>query len=227
MGHKVRPNAFRLGIIKGWSSRWFPKNGKYRYALEEDIVIRNIINSKIKQAGIVSIDIERGVNNAYRVFIKVARPGLVIGRGGKGIEDLAKAVEKGLLKLFKERGVKNPSISIRLNVDELKRGSVAAQYLAQQIAWDLEKRLPARRTMKKYLDQAMQNREIKGARIKLSGRIDGNEISRREWMAKGKLPLQTLRSDIDYGEARAHCTYGTIGVKVWLYKGDVFEKEDK
>jgi small subunit ribosomal protein S3 len=161
------------------------------------------------------------------VFIKAARPGFVIGRGGKGIEELSKLIEGRLKEVLRNRGEKQPKVSLSLNIEELKRSEVAASYVAQSIAWDLERRLPARRTMKKYLEGMMQNREVQGAKIRLSGRVDGNEIARREWLGKGKLPLQTLRANIDYGEGTAFTTYGTVGIKVWIYKGDVFAKKEK
>lgn len=227
MGQKIQPFSYRLGIINNWTSRWMPKNLKFKAGLEEDVLIRREINSKIGLAGISKIEIERGSNNAFRVFIKAAKPGLIIGRGGKGIEDLNKAVDGALKKLFRKRGIANPKLSLSLNVEELKRTEVSAQYVGQQIAWDLERRLPFRRTIKKYLEQVMQSREVQGAKIKLSGRLDGNEIARREWLAKGKLPLQTLRANIDYGEVTAFNSYGTVGVKVWIYKGDVFNKDKK
>ena len=224
MGQKILPYSYRLGITKDWSSRWFPAKKNYKDQLEEDVAIRRIIKEKISQAGIVKIDIERGARNAYRIYIKAARPGLIIGRGGKGIEELSKAIEGQLKKLFKNRKAAFPTFSLNLNVEELKRLDISAVYTAQSIAWDLERRLPARRVMKKYIEQVMQNKEVKGAKIKLSGRIDGAEISRREWTAKGSLPLTTLRADIDYGEARALCSYGYVGVKVWIYKGEIFNK---
>lgn len=217
MGQKINPQVFRTGITKDWPVRWFFK-GSYRERLEEDEAIRKIISKKIGQAGIVRVDIER-TNNALRVTIKAARPGLVIGRGGKGIEDLTKEFEKILKRL--SRGSKNKA-SLSVNVEELKRAEISAVYTAQEIAWDLEKRLPFRRAMKKYLEQVMQNREVKGAKILLSGRLGGAEIARREWLKKGTLPLQTLRADIDYGQATAFTTYGTIGIKVWIYKGEIF-----
>ncbi len=182
-------------------------------------MIRKIVKDKVKLAGIDKIEIEKN-NNNYRIFIKVAKPGLVIGRGGKGVDDLRKVIETELIKLFKERKVKT-DFSISLNIEELKRNETSAAFIAQSIAWDIEKRMPFRRTIKKYLESAMQNKEVEGAKIKLSGRLDGNEIARREWLAKGKLPLQTLRANIDYGEATAFCTYGTVGIKVWIYKGEV------
>jgi len=225
MGQKINPNALRLGVIENWKSRWWAKTRKQqRDQIEEDVHLRKVIKAKAAPAGIVRIDIERTADNAYRIFMRVARPGLVIGRGGKGIEDISKALETELLKILRKRGVTKPKVFVSLTVEEVKRGDISAQYEAQTIAWDLEKRLPGRRVLKKHLELIMQNREVKGAKIKLSGRIDGNEISRRETLSNGKLPLQTLRAHIDYGEATAFNTYGTVGVKVWIYKGEVFNK---
>ena len=201
-----------------------PKGLKFKNQLEEDVLIRRAVNAKIGLAGIVRIEIERAADNSYRILIKAAKPGLVIGRGGKGIEELSKAVDSQLRKLFQKRGQKAPKFSLSLNVEELRRNEVSAQYVAQSIAWDLEKRLPFRRTMKKYLENIMQNKDVQGAKIRFSGRLDGNEIARREWLAKGKLPLHTLRANIDYGEATAFNSYGTVGIKVWVYKGEVFHK---
>ncbi|MEK7641256.1 MAG: 30S ribosomal protein S3 [Patescibacteria group bacterium] len=222
MGQKIQPFKYRLGIINNWTSRWIPKNMSFKNQLEEDMVIRKIVEEKIGPAGIVKIEIERGTDNSFKIFIKAARPGLVIGRGGKGIEDLSKAVEVVLNKLFAKRKTKTPKFLVRLTVEELRRSETSAQYVAQSLAWDMEKRMPYRRTMKKYIEGAMQDREVQGVKIRLSGRLDGNEIARREWLAKGKLPLQTLRANIDYGEATSFNSYGTVGVKVWLYKGNVF-----
>ena len=133
---------------------------------------------------------------------------------------MIKLLESQLKKLRKEKGVSEP-VSLSLNIEELKRSEISANVIAQNIAWDLEKRLPYRRLIKKYLDQILQNREVKGAKIKVAGRLGGAEIARDEHLEKGNLPLQTLRANIDYGEATAHTTYGTIGVKVWIYKGEV------
>jgi small subunit ribosomal protein S3 len=221
MGQKIHPISFRLGITKPWASRWFIKGG-YAKFLEEDEAIRNVIKEKIGLAGVAAIEIER-TQGHLRVFIKAARPGFIIGRGGKGMEDLQKAIMNALQKV---RGTKT-AIPMSLNVEELKRSEVSAAYLGQQIAWDLEKRMPFRRTMKKYLEQVMQNRDVKGAKIFLSGRLDGNEIARREWLAKGSIPLQTLRADIDYARTTAYTTYGTIGIKTWIHKGEVVTNEDK
>ncbi len=219
MGQKVRPNTFRLGITQYWDSRWFGARSFPRL-LQEDETIRHVVYDKIGLAGIARCDIERTAN-ACRIYIKAARPGLVIGRGGQGIEQLSKAIESALAALYRKHGWATKKVALSVNVEELKRTSIAAATSAQNIAWDLEKRLPFRRTMKKALENMMQNREIQGAKVRLSGRLDGNEIARREWLAKGKLPLQTLRANIDYAEATAFTTYGTIGIKVWLYRGDI------
>src|SRR5271157_1197604 len=211
MGQKINPGSFRLGIVRNWPVRWFLKGGYGKY-LEEDEAIRKTIHKKIGEAGVAAIEIER-TQGGLRVFIKAARPGFVIGRGGKGIEELNVAIANALRKVRKT----TKPVNLNLNVEELKRSEVSAQYVAQQIAWDLEKRMKFRRVMKKYLEQVQQNRDVKGVKIYLSGRLDGNEIARREWLAKGSLPLQTLRADIDYGTATAHTTAGTIGVRVWIY----------
>jgi small subunit ribosomal protein S3 len=229
MGQKIRPNSLRLGIIEDWKARWAPDRS-YKQRLMEDEVIRDIVNEKIGKAGIASIDIERTAN-ACRVYIKAAKPGLIIGRGGQGIELLTKAIEAALAKLYRKEKIQpsasGKKVSLNLNVEELRRTDVSAAIVAQNIAWDMENRLPFRRAMKKAIENAMQNRDVKGIKVRLSGRLDGAEIARREWLAKGKLPLQTLRANIDYGEATAFTSYGTNGVKVWIYKGEVFEKEKK
>jgi len=221
MSQKINPSSFRLGITKGWPVRWFFKGGYGKY-LEEDEAIRKVINTKIGLAGIAAIEIERTQGN-LRVFIKAARPGLVIGRGGKGVEDLNKAIADALRKL---RKTKSP-IAMSVNIEELKRSEVSAVYVAQQIAWDLEKRMAFRRTMKKYIEQVAQNKDVKGVKIMLKGRLDGNEIARKEHLSRGSLPLQTLRADIDYGVTTAFTTYGTIGITVWIYKGEIFNKDKK
>ncbi len=222
MGQKINPLSFRLGITKNWPVRWFAK-GTYGKFLEEDEAIRRVIREKIGQAGISAVEIERTGEN-LKIFIKAARPGFIIGRGGKGIEDLNKAIESALKKTQKSKKLVG---GLSVNVEELKRSEISAQYVAQQIAWDLEKRMPFRRTMKKYIENIMQNRDAKGAKVFLAGRLDGNEIARRERLTRGSLPLQTLRADIDFGTATAFTTYGTIGIKVWIYKGEIFKKEVK
>ncbi len=186
-------------------------------------MLRKIIREKIGIAGIDRIIVEM-TGSHYRILIKAAKPGLIIGRGGKGIEDLTKLLENGLRKLRKENNIVE-TVSLSLNIEELKRSEVSAPVISQNIAWDLEKRMPFRRMVKKYLESMMQNREVKGAKIEVAGRLDGAEIARREHFEKGSMPLQNLRADIDYGEATAFTTFGTVGVKVWAYKGEVFNEK--
>ena len=224
MGQKIRPDSYRLGIIRDWNSRWFADKN-FGPRLQEDELIRRVIHARIKPAGIVRIEIERNANNAYRVMIKAAKPGLIIGRGGQGIEELTKAIQAELQGLLRSRGLKNPKVPLSLNIEELKRSEISAQFVAQSIAWEVEKRMPFRRTMKKTLESIMQNRDVFGAKIKMGGRLDGNEIARVEFLTKGKLPLGTLRANIDYGQATAFTTYGTVGIKVLVYKGLVFQKD--
>ena len=219
MGNKIHPLSFRTGVTKPWPVRWFLR-GKYPQFLAEDEAIRDVIKEKIGLAGISAVEIERTAGH-LKIFIKAARPGFIIGRGGKGIEDLNKAIEKALKAVRKTKA----PVAVSVNVEELKRSEISAPYVAQQIAWDVEKRLPFRRTMKKYLESIMQNKEVKGAKIVMAGRLDGNEIARTDWLGRGSLPLQTLRADIDYAQATAFTTYGTVGIKVWIYKGEIFEKK--
>lgn len=223
MGQKINPISLRVGIVKNWPVRWFfarktgtwSKNSYARF-LKEDEAIRRVIRKKISPAGIAAVEIER-TQGSLRILIKAARPGLIIGQGGKGIEELTKAIERELAA----------KVNLSVNVEELKRSEASAAHAAQQVAWDLEKRLPFRRTLKKYLYQIIQNKDVKGAKITVAGRLGGAEIARRESLKKGSLPLHTLRADIDYGQATAYTTYGTIGVKVWIYKGEVFTKPAK
>ena len=225
MGQKINPHSYRLGIVKNWPVRWFfagknKKNADYKVYLQEDEAIRKIVHKKVALAGIAALEIER-TSNSLKVLIKAARPGFIIGRGGKGIEELTKALEVGLKKL----NLQKTPIRLSVDVEELKRSEVSAAYLAQQIAWDLEKRIPFRQAMRKHIEYTMQNKEVKGMKVQIAGRLDGAEIARREWKAKGALPLQTLRADIDYGVATAFTTFGTIGIKTWIYRGEIFKKE--
>lgn len=233
MGQKISPTSFRIGLNEPWRSRWYFagnavkqfKSGNrssrtvYAKLLEEDEAVRKIVRAKLVQAGIASIEIERTAGS-LRVFIKAAKPGIIIGRGGKGVEELNKAIERAIQKVRADKG----PVKMSINIEELKRSEISSAYVAQQIAWDLERRMTFRRTIKKYLDLIMQNKEAKGAKILVSGRLDGNEISRREMLKSGALPLQTLRAKIDYGRGTAFCSYGTIGIKVWIYKGQVFTR---
>ena len=221
MGQKVHPVGFRLGLTQNWKSRWFSKN-KYQEFLKEDIIIRDFLTKKLSKTGLDKIEIERSAN-AINVILHSSRPGLLIGRGGSGIEDLKKEtrsfLQKKLKKVFKNE--------LKISIEEVKKPESKASLVAQNIVDQIEKRIPFRRVLKQGVEKIMQSREAQGAKIMISGRLDGAEIARREWLAKGKIPLQTLRANVEYADATAFTTYGTVGVKVWVYFKDIFEKEEK
>jgi len=201
--------------IRGFYGKRFPK------LLEQDFFIRNFLLKKLSEAAIDSIKIER-FPAKLNVIIKSARPGLIIGRGGSGAEDLKKELKIKLLALKKKRnGVDIPEI--RIEIQEVRNPWVSATLIGQAVAKQIIKRIPFRKVIKQSLDNIMENKEIKGAKIEIAGRLDGAEIARREWLKKGRLPRQTLRADIDYALTPAYCAYGAIGIKVWLYKGEKFD----
>jgi len=212
MGHKVNPVGLRIGITNTWKSKWFSKKD-YQSNLEQDIAIRTAVAKKWKSAAIAEVEIERSAA-MVKVIVKTARPGVLIGRGGSGIEDMQKYVKDNFF-----RGKKT---GLKIEVQEVKNFEENASLIAQNIAEQLEKRIAFRRAMKAMLDMVGKNNSIKGVKIEICGRLNGAEMARREWSAKGTLPLHTLRANIDFARATAYTTYGTIGVKVWLYKGEVF-----
>lgn len=214
MGQKVNPNAFRMNGLRTWSSQWFGQKRKYRQFLREDIELRNHILKNHKDASIEKVIIERSPN-LISVVVHTARPGIIIGRGGEGIEQLKKDLRQ---KLKQE---------VRLEIQEIRNPDASAVIVAQSAAEQLEKRLPFRRVLKTTLDRVSQNKDIKGIKIMISGRLGGADMSRQEWLSHGNIPLQTLRADVDFGKAEANTNYGVIGVKVWLYKGEVFKEDEK
>jgi small subunit ribosomal protein S3 len=224
MSRKIKPDLLRLSINKPWSSRWFYSKRNGKFFLQEDTLIRNIINQKMKNAGIDSINIER-TQDDIQVFIKSSKPGLIVGRGGKGIENLKKSLDKKIKELRKEKNF-DTNYGLNLNVTEMGRNDVSAKVIGDQIASDLERRIPYRVVLKRQMRQLEQNRNIEGVRTQVSGRLNGADIARTEWLDNGKMPLNTLRANIDYGESTARTTFGTIGVKVWLYKGEIFDEEE-
>jgi len=221
MGHKVHPFVFRIGIVTNWKSRWF-SNKNYREFLEQDVKLREFVTKKLDKAGVNKIEVERSANS-INVIVQTARPGLVIGRGGSGAEELKREIKK----LLQKHDPKMKDLEVRLDIEEIRQPNAQARVVAADIANQIERRLPYRRVIKQTLDKIMQNKDIKGAKIMVKGRLNGAEIARKEWLKKGKIPLQTLRSDIDYARATAYTTYGTIGVKVWIYKGEVFDQKEK
>ena len=213
MGQKVSPTSFRTGISKDWASRWFGGRKYVRY-LKDDVAVRSFLAKKLKGMSVDRIELERGTD-LLNVIVHTARPGLIIGRGGTGVEELKLAVHKLLKK----------KVSVRIEIQEVKNPESSATIVAESIADQIEKRMPFRRLMKQTLFKIMASKQAKGAKIKLGGRLDGAEIARTEHLEEGNLPLQTLRADIDFARATAHTTFGTVGIKVWIYKGEKFDKE--
>ncbi len=214
MTHKVHPRAFRLGYTADWKSRWFSKK-KYKEFLKQDYELREFIMAKLKQTAIKEIEITRSAN-LINIKIHSARPGIIIGRGGVGIQDLKREI---ISKIFKGQ---TKGLDIKIDIEEIRKPETHAGIIAQNIAEQLERRMPFRRVIKQTLDKVIQNSEVKGIKISVAGRLGGTEMARREWLKKGKIPLQTLRADIDYAYVNAYTTYGVIGVKVWVYKGEKF-----
>ncbi len=192
---------------KDWQSRWFNVK-KYPEFLKEDVAIRSFLTKKLKNMSIDRVEIERSPD-VLAVMVFTARPGLIIGRGGTGIEDL----RHDLLKVIKRK------TAIRLDIQEFKNPETSAMIVAEQMAEQIEKRLPYRRLLKQTLAKIIANKDVKGAKVTIGGRLDGNDIARTEHLEQGSLPLQTLRANIDYATATAHTTFGTVGIKVWIYKG--------
>lgn len=213
MAHKVHPKIFRIKDLTNWNSRWLDKKKTPQY-LEEDFRIREFLKKKIGKLGIERIEIER-FPGKLNIIISTARPGLIIGRGGGGVEEL----KKELVKVFFQ---KTPKVELKLEIKEVKEPWASATLSAQWMAQQIEKRLPFRRVIKQALDKIMASKGVQGARVEVAGRLDGAEIARTQWLKRGKLPRQTLRADIDYAQERAYCTYGVVGVKVWIYKGEKF-----
>ena len=207
MGQKVNPHGLRVGVIKNWDSRWFAKDAQFGDLLVEDYNIRKVLKKKLYDAGVAAIEIERTTKDV-KIILQVARPGLVIGKGGELIEKLQAEMSKMIAK------------PVKISIVELKNPDTNAQLVAENIAAQLEKRISFRRAMKQSMGRAMRM-GAKGIKTCCSGRLGGAEIARTEHYHEGTIPLQTLRADIDYGFAEANTTYGKIGVKVWIYKGEV------
>ncbi len=210
MGQKVHPYGFRLGYTKPWKSRWY-MDRDYDKFLIEDIKLKAELKDKLKSAGVSSIEIERP-GNKLRIIIRTARPGIIIGRKGAEIDKLKADLQK------------QTNRDVFVDILEVHKPELDAQLVAESIALQLEKRVGFRRAMRKSVDSALRF-GCKGIKVRVSGRLNGNEIARSEWYLQGRLPLHTLRADIDYGFAEAHTTYGLIGVKTWVYKGEILPQK--
>jgi len=218
MTHIAHPYVQRLGINRDWKSRWFATDpAKYREYLRTDATIHKYLDTKLKGMSVDVVEIERD-EKTLRVLIKSGRPGLIIGRSGEGVTQIRKEIDLLLRKL---KLSEKPDIKI--DIEEIRSIETSASIVGQMVAEGLEKRMPFRRVLKQTVEKAMANRDVQGVRIAVSGRLGGADMARREQLKKGRIPLQTLRADIDYARIRANLPYGVIGIKVWIYRGDVFE----
>ncbi len=213
MGQKVHPCGFELGVIKEWASRWYADSKHYAGYLNNDLEVRDFLRKKLSHASVSRIQIERPANNA-RIIIHTARPGIVIGKKGEDIESLRKEVAAIM------------GVPAHLSVEEIRKPELDAYLVAESVAQQLERRIMFRRAMKRAVGNAMRL-GAQGIRINVAGRLNGAEIARSEWYREGRVPLHTLRADIDYGLAEAHTTYGVIGVKVWVFKGEVVDHTEE
>lgn len=212
MGQKINPIGFRLGVIRTWDSRWYAKGKQFTEYLHEDTKLRKYVREKLKHAGVARVELERAANKV-KVIISTARPGVVIGKKGTGIDALKAEIQK------------LTSNEVYVNIQEVRKPDIDAQLVAENIAMQLEKRISWRRALKKALAAGVRG-GVRGIKIRVSGRLDGAEIARSEWYNEKSVPLHTLRADIDYGTAEALTTYGLIGVKAWIYRGDVYSAKE-
>jgi small subunit ribosomal protein S3 len=212
MGQKVHPTGIRLGIVKDWTSKWYADSKGYADLLNKDLEVRDFLKKKLSQASVSRIQIDRPANNAH-ITIHTARPGVVIGKKGEDIDKLRKEVS-GMM-----------GIPVHISIEEIRKPELDAQLVAESIAQQLEKRIMFRRAMKRSVQNAMRL-GAQGIKVNIGGRLNGAEIARSEWYREGRVPLHTLRADIDYGLAEARTTYGVLGVKVWIFKGEVFPGQE-
>ncbi|MDD3386448.1 MAG: 30S ribosomal protein S3 [Candidatus Pacebacteria bacterium] len=223
MSHKVHPKIFRIKGIQDWLSQGF-YGSKPLEDIKEDFIIRKFLINKLKESSVEKIEIEK-YSNKINVVVYSARPGIIIGRGGEGIEKIRLELLK---EVFKKNNLTLKDLSVlekklKMEVREVSNPWTSSVLIGQWIAQRIEKRSPFRKTIKQAIEKTMANKEVKGIKVQVSGRLDGAQIARTEWLEKGRLPRQTIRAEIDYSLSEARCTYGTIGIKVWIYKGDKFE----
>ncbi|HOY55942.1 MAG TPA: 30S ribosomal protein S3 [bacterium] len=215
MGHKVNPKIFRIGITTNWNSKWFASGRDYTEKAQQDITIRRYIMKKMHDGGVVNVEIERS-HDKIGIVIHSAKPGIIIGRGGASVEETRQYILKKIIK--------DKSVKINIDIKEVSKPQLSAMIVTQNIVADIEKRIPFRRSMKRSIESVLKAGAL-GVKIVCSGRLDGAEIARREMLYQGKIPLHTLRADIDYARLAAHTTYGAVGIKVWIYKGDIFTRK--
>lgn len=213
MGQKVHPIGIRLGIVKDWTSKWYADSKDFADTLNMDLKVRDFIQKKLAHASVSRVQIERPANNA-RITVHTARPGIVIGKKGEDIERLRRSVSQMM------------EMPVSINIEEIRKPELDAKLVAENVAQQLERRIMFRRAMKRAVQNAMRLGAL-GIKVRVSGRLNGAEIARTEWYHEGRVPLHTLRADIDYGVVEASTTYGIIGVKVWIFKGEIFDKKSQ
>lgn len=219
MSHTVHPYAHRLGILRDWKSRWFGVDKKYREFLKGDVLIRQYLEKKLLDFFVADIIIERS-KNAIRIVIKTSRPGMIIGRNGEGMDKLRKELKSFMIK----NSIFDKDIETKIEVDEIRSPESNAKLVGLMVRDALQKRMPFRRVLKQTVEKVMANRDVQGVRIRIGGRLNGADMARTEELKKGQIPLQTLRADIDFARVRASIPQGDLGIKVWIYRGEVFNK---
>ena len=219
MTHVVHPYAHRIGILRDWKSRWFGVRGKYAEQLKTDVLLREFLEKKLRKFYISSIEMERN-EKMFKIIIKTSRAGMIIGRSGEGAKNLKKEI---LAFMAKHKLPK--AKDLKIDIEEVRYPETDAAIVGMMVAEQLEKRMQFRRVLKMTVDKVNANREVQGVKISLSGRLGGAEMARREELKKGRIPLQTLRADIDFAREKAYMSYGVVGIKVWIYKGEVFNKK--
>ncbi len=220
MGKKINPKIFRISVTKKWPSKWFETGRNYAHNVRQDVGIRRFLLKELREAGVDRVEIERGAKN-ITINIYTAKPGLIIGRGGAGVDELKKKLHRKFLS--RPAGIRPGDI--KLNITEYERPNLSAQIAVQMMIIDIEKRMPFRRVMKQTISR-IERAGALGVKVIVSGRLNGAEIARSEMLTSGKVPLHTLRADIDYARGVAGTTYGAIGIKVWIYKGEKFNKNE-
>lgn len=219
MSHTVHPYAHRLGILRDWKSRWFGVDKKYREFLKGDVLIRQYLEKKLLDFFVADIEIERS-KHAIRIILKTSRPGMIIGRNGEGMDKLRKELKSFMIK----NKIFDKDIETKVEVDEIRSPESNAKLVGLMVRDALQKRMPFRRVLKQTVEKVMANRDVQGVRIRIGGRLNGADMARTEELKKGQIPLQTLRADIDFARVRASIPQGDLGIKVWIYRGEVFNK---
>ncbi len=220
MSHTVHPYSHRLGIIRDWKSRWFGAGEKYRNNLKADTLIREYLIKRLDGMYVSTIEIERS-QKIFRLIIKSSRPGLIIGRSGEGADKLRNDV----VKFMKKRDLQEEGVDLKIDIEEVRSPESDATIVGLQVKEALEKRMPFRRVLKQTVEKVMANRNVKGVRIRIGGRLNGADMARTEELRRGQVPLQTFRADIDFARIRAKIAQGDLGIKVWIYRGEIFDNE--